>query len=98
MAEMAVKTGMGHPGSFNHRDNGCALEHPFARHDYFPPIQVSLQLTNILKRKAEAGSSFVSPCSYNLASKKRWEEVSFSGSSAFTSLLQMSESGPLNIY
>jgi hypothetical protein len=78
MAEMAVKTGMGHPGSFNHRDNGCALEHPFARHDYFPPIQVSLQLTNILKRKAEAGSSSF-PCFSNLASKK-WKVASFSGS------------------
>jgi hypothetical protein len=35
-----------------------------------------LQLVNISKRKTEAGSSFMSPCSCNLTSKKRgsWAE------------------------
>jgi hypothetical protein len=40
-----------------HRDSRCALELPSTRYDYSPPIQRSLQLINISKRKAEASSS-----------------------------------------
>jgi hypothetical protein len=76
---------LAHP---KHRDNRCALELPIAGYDYSPPIQGCLQLVNISKRKAEGGSSSMSPCAYNLASKRRWEEARCSGSSAFTSLFQ----------
>jgi hypothetical protein len=58
---MAVKTGraiMAHP---NYRHKRCALELLFPRHDYFLLIQGSLQLVNISKMKAEAGSSLCLP-------------------------------------
>jgi hypothetical protein len=60
----------------NHTLNpiGC-FRTSFPRHYYSPPIQESLQLPNISKRKAEAGSSSLSPSFYNLASK-RWEGAS----------------------
>jgi hypothetical protein len=51
-----------------------------------PLIQGSLQLLNISKRKAEASSSSLSPCSCNLASKRRWE-----GPDAIAVLALMSE-------
>jgi hypothetical protein len=77
---MAVKQGeviLVYP---NHRDNRFTLELPFARHDYSLSIQGSLQLANISRRKAEAGRFFMSPCSCNLASKRRWEGATFSDS------------------
>jgi hypothetical protein len=71
VAEMLLKLEgviLAHP---KHRDNWCALELSFARQDYSLPIQRSLKLVNISKKNAEADSSFMSPCSYNLAFKRR---------------------------
>jgi hypothetical protein len=62
VSEMAVKTGRDHPGPPKTQDR-CALEFPFARQECYPSIQGSLQLVNISKRKAEAGSSFMPPYS-----------------------------------
>jgi hypothetical protein len=93
VAEMAVKKGKGSSSQIttqitptsqpNHRDNKSALELSF---DYSPPIQGSLQLLNYQRRKQKAGCSSLSPCSCNLAFKRRWEGTSCSGLSNFTSL------------
>jgi hypothetical protein len=61
----------------SHRDNRCALQ--LSLH-YSLPIQGSLQLVYISKRKAEAGSSSLSPCFCNLASKRTCKGVSCFGS------------------
>jgi hypothetical protein len=54
-----------------HRYNRCRTS--LCQTWYFPPIQGALELVNISKRKAEAGSSFMSPSSCNLSCKRRWE-------------------------
>jgi hypothetical protein len=78
--EMAAKTERSPSWPTQITDNRCVLEFPFARHDYSPTIQISLQLINISKRRADTRSSSVCPSSCNSVSTRRWEGASCSGS------------------
>jgi hypothetical protein len=60
-------------------------------------IQGALQLLNISKKKTDAESPSMFPCSCNLASKRRWERVAALAFPVFT-YCPVSESGPFNIY
>jgi hypothetical protein len=59
-----------------HRDSKCAFGFSCARHAF--NFSIPLPLTS-LKREADTGSSFKSPGTCHLTSKRRWEGANSSG-------------------
>jgi hypothetical protein len=54
-----------------------------------------MKLVNISKRKGDTDSPFISPCSSNLTSKRRWGEASCYSFLVFTFLFQCRRLAPL---
>jgi hypothetical protein len=63
-----------------------------------PKIQRALQLLDISKEKVDVASPCMSPCSYNLTSRRGWKESLLPWFFSFYFLFLMSDSGPFNIF